>query len=412
MRWGFSQQLGPFETWDALGVRKTAGMMKERGITLAPWVEQMLEHGVESFYQSDNGRITGVYDLERGDYARYQRPEGVIVLDDLRALGKQLARNESASVLDLGDGVLCLEFHSKVNALDPLIQQMGQQALALLKDDKYVGMVIGNQAADFCAGVNLAIVMMAVVSGQLDQAAEFTKGMQQLFMEFRLSPKPIVAAPYGRVLGGGAEVTMACARRVASAETYIGLVELGVGLIPGWGGCKEFLRRVVSPHMTVPGADALPYLQKAFETIALAKVAESAEQAQLLGFFDKHDKIVMNKQRLIGEAKQAVLELVADGYTPPPAGGEPIYAIGKRGLGAIYAGVHAMRVGGYISEYDQKLAHALARVLSGGDLSSPQWVSEQYILDLEWEEASKLALEPKTQERIMAILQTGKPLRN
>jgi 3-hydroxyacyl-CoA dehydrogenase len=164
--------------------------------------------------------------------------------------------------------------------------------------------------------------------------------------------------------------------------------------------------------MTVPGADALPYLQKAFETIALAKVAESAEQARQLGFFDQHDKIVMNKRRLIGEAKQAVLELVADGYTPPPPGGEPIYAIGKRGISAIYAGVHAMRVGGYISEYDQKLAQALARVLSGGDLSSPQWVTEQYILDLEWDEASKLALEPKTQERITAILQTGKPLRN
>ena len=164
--------------------------------------------------------------------------------------------------------------------------------------------------------------------------------------------------------------------------------------------------------MTVPGADALPYLQKAFETIALAKVSESAEQARQLGFFDHHDKIVLNKRRLIGEAKQAVLELVDDGYTPPPAGGEPIYAIGRRGIGAIYSAVHAMKVGGYISEYDQKLAQALGRVLCGGDLTSPQWVTEQYILDLEFEEESTLALEPKTQERIMAILQTGKPLRN
>jgi 3-hydroxyacyl-CoA dehydrogenase len=353
-----------------------------------------------------------VYDPQRGDYTSYSQPDGIIVLDDLRAQGHELARNDSASILDLGDGVLCLEFHSKVNAFDPLIQQMGQQALELLKGDQWAGMVIGNQANDFCAGVNLAVVVMSVMSGQLDQVAAFTKGTQQLFMDFRLSPKPIVAAPYGRVLGGGAEVTMAAARRVAAAETYIGLVELGVGLIPGWGGCKEFLRRSVSPHMTVPGADALPYLQKAFETIALAKVAESAEQARQLGFFDKNDKIVLNKRRLIGEAKQAVLELVADGYTPPPAGGEPIYAIGKRGIGAIYAAVHAMKVGGYISEYDQKLAQALGRVLCGGDLTSPQWVTEQYILDLEWDEASKLALEPKTQERIMAILQTGKPLRN
>jgi 3-hydroxyacyl-CoA dehydrogenase len=242
--------------------------------------------------------------------------------------------------------------------------------------------------------------------------AEFTKGTQQLFMDFRLSDKPIVAAPYGMALGGGAEVAMASARRVAAAETYIGLVEMGMGLIPGWGGCKEMLRRVVGPHMAVPGADALPYLQKAFETIALAKVSESAEQGRQMGFLDQHDKIVMNKRRLIGEAKQAVLELAAGGYTPPAAGGEPIYAIGKRGIGAIYAAVHAMRVGGYISEYDQKLAQTLGRVLCGGDLTSPQWVTEQYILDLEFEEAGKLGLEPKTQERIMTFLQTGKPLRN
>ncbi len=273
-------------------------------------------------------------------------------------------------------------------------------------------MVVGNQAQDFCAGVNLGVIAMAVASKQLQQVADFTTGMQKLFMDFRLNPKPIVTAPYGRVLGGGAEVTMAGARRVAAAETYLGLVELSVGLIPAWGGCKELLRRVVSPHLHVPGVDPLPYLQQVFETIALAKVGESAEQVRALGFFDANDKIVMNKERLIGEAKRAVLELVASGYTPPPAGGEPIYAIGRRGLGALYTALHGMRAAGYISEYDQKLAKALAWVLCGGDLSSPQWVTEQYILDLEFEEASKLGLEPKTQERIMAILQTGKPLRN
>jgi 3-hydroxyacyl-CoA dehydrogenase len=412
MRWGFAQQLGPFEMWDAIGVGKAAGMMKERGIALAPWVEQMLAGGVDSFYRREGKRVTGVYDPASGSYQPVERPAGAIVLDELRAQGKELARNESASVLDLGDGVLCLEFHSKVNALDPLITQMGYQALDLLKRDQYVGMVIGNQANDFCAGVNLAVVVMSVMSNQLDQVAEFTKGMQQLFMRFRLSAKPVVAAPYGRVLGGGAEVTMACARRVAAAETYIGLVELGVGLIPGWGGCKEFLRRVVSPHMTAPGADPLPYLQQAFETIGLAKVAESAEQARKLGFFDADDKIVMNREQLIGEAKHTVLQLVESGYTPPPAGGEPIYAVGKRGIGAMYAAIHGMRTGGYLSDYDVTLAKALARTLCGGDLSAPQWVTEQYILDLEFEEAGQLALQPKTQERIMAILQTGKPLRN
>jgi 3-hydroxyacyl-CoA dehydrogenase len=412
MRWGFGHQLGPFETWDALGVRKTAGAMQERGIAIAPWVEQMLGKGIESFYRRDGGRVTGVYDQASGDYIALEQPAGVIVLDDLRAQGRELARNASASLLDLGGGVLCLEFHSKVNSLDPLIAEMGYQALELLNDERWVGMVIGNQAQDFCAGVNLAVAAMGVASGQLDQVKQSARSTQSLFLKFRLCPKPIVAAPYGRVLGGGAEVTMAAARRVASAETYIGQVELGVGLIPGWGGCKEFLRRIVSPPMRAGGDDALPYLQKAFETIALAKVSESAEQARRLGFLDERDKIVMNRERLIGEAKQAVLQLAAAGYTPPPPEGEPIYAIGRRGLGAIASALHGMKVGGYISDYDQKLAKALAWILCGGDLSQPQWVTEQYILDLEFEQATKLIVEPKTQERIMAILQTGKPLRN
>jgi 3-hydroxyacyl-CoA dehydrogenase len=412
MRWGFAQQLGPFDMWDAIGVGKAAGMMKERGIAVAPWIEQMLARGVESFYRRDGKRVTGVYDPAAGAYKPLERLAGAIVLDDLRAQGKELARNESASVLDLGDGVLCLEFHSKMNTLDPLIDQMGYKALELLKDDKWVGMVIGNQAQHFSAGVNLAMVLMSVTSGKLDQAREASKHTQALFMAFRTSPKPIVAAPYGMVLGGGAELSMACARRVASAETYIGLIEVGPGLIPGWGGCKELLRRVVSPHMTAPGADPLPYLQKVFETIGLAKVSESAEQARELGFFDQNDKIVMNKELLIGEAKRTVLSMVSSGYTPPPPGGEPIYAIGKRGLGAISASLHAMRVGGYASAHDEKVAKALGWVLCGGDLSAPQWVTEQYIMDLELEQTMKLVVEPKTQERMMAILQTGKPLRN
>ena len=412
MRWGFGQQLGPFQVWDALGVRKTADLMRERDIAVAPWVEKMLEQGIESFYQSDNGRVVGVYNPAAGAYMPLQRAHGVIVLDDLRAQGKELARNESASLLDLGDGVLCFEFHSKVNSLDPLIMEMGYKALELLKGDEWVGMVIGNQSTDFCAGANLGVVMMGVASGKHDQVSQFTKGMQQLFMKFRTSPKPVVAAPYGRVLGGGAEISLASARRVAAAETYIGLVELGVGIVPGWGGCKEFVRRQISPHMAAPGADALPYLQKAFETIAMAKVAESAEQGRELGFFDRDDQIVMNKERLIGAAKQAVLDLVAEDYTPPPAEGEPVYALGRRGQAAIAAAVHGMRVGGYISAYDEQLAKALGTVLCGGDLTSPQWVTEQYLLDLEFEENAKLVQNPKTQERMMAILQGGKPLRN
>jgi 3-hydroxyacyl-CoA dehydrogenase len=413
MRWGFSQQLGPFEVWDALGVRAAADIMRQRDIAVAPWVEAMLASGAESFYRRERGRVTGVWSPAEGGYAPYAPPPGVLVLDDLRAQGAEIARNPSASLLDLGDGVLCLEFHSKVNAIDPLITEMGWKALELLKTEpRWVGLVIGNQAPDFCAGVNLALLAMSVASGQLKEAEKFARGTQDLFYALRRAPKPVVAAPYGKVLGGGVEVSLAAARRVAGAECYMGLVELGVGLIPGWGGCKEFVRRHVSPHMRAPGADALPYLQKAFETIALAKVSESAEQAFALGYLDAGDRIVMNRERLVAEAKKEVLAMAAEGYAPVPEEGEPVYAIGRRGIAAMRSALHGMRAGGYISEYDQKLATALAYTVCGGDLTGPQWVTEQYILDLEAQESMKLALEPKTQERIMHILQTGKPLRN
>jgi 3-hydroxyacyl-CoA dehydrogenase len=412
MRWGFSQQLGPFETWDSLGVRKTVEVMQQHDIEVAPWVLNMLVRGHDSFYQYDNKRVVGVYDVNRHAYVPLPPREGVIVLDDLRAQGKEVARNESASLIDLGDGVLCLEFHSKMNAFDPLIEAMGRQALTMLERDEWAGMVIGNQSTDFCIGANLALAAMGVASGQIDQLKETARSTQSLFLQFRLYPKPIVAAPYGRVLGGGVEVALSAARCVAGAETYMGLVELGVGLVPGWGGCKEFVRRRLGRAMRTPHVDPLPFFQQAFETIAMAKVGESAEQSKQLGYLDEHDKIVMNKERLIAEAKKTVLELVGSGYTPPAPGGEPIYAIGRRGIAAVGSNVHQMRVGGYISAYDQRLANALAWVMSGGDLSSPQWVTEQYILDLEMEQTMQLIVEPKTQERIMTMLQSGKPLRN
>jgi 3-hydroxyacyl-CoA dehydrogenase len=412
MRWGFNQQLGPFETWDAIGVRDALGMMKERDIAVAPWVEQMLDKGIESFYRREDGRATGVYDPAKGAYVDLKQPEGVIKLDALRAQGKELARNDSASILDMGDGVLCFEFHSKMNTIDPLIMEMGYKALDLLRQDQWVGMVIGNQGENFSAGANLGVIAMAVMSGQIAEVEKFNRGTQDLFMKFRTCPRPIVAAPHSRALGGGVEVSLASARRVAAAESYMGLVEAGVGIVPGWGGCKEFVRRQVTPHMHTPNVDALPYFRQAFETIAMAKVSESAEQAKQLGYLDEDDTIVMNRERLLGEAKKAVLELVEQGYAASPPEGEPIYALGRRGMAVAGSALHGMKVGGYISEHDEKVAKALAYVMSGGDLTSPQWVTEQYLLDLEREQNAKLMMEPKTQERVMAILQTGKPLRN
>ncbi|HMA35438.1 MAG TPA: 3-hydroxyacyl-CoA dehydrogenase/enoyl-CoA hydratase family protein [Chloroflexia bacterium] len=411
LRWGFNNALGPFEIWDALGVRSTADLMRQRDIAVAPWVDTMLAQGVEQFYRRDGGRVTGVYDPAAGAYMPLTRPAAEIVLRELHGTPQELKRNDSASILDLGDGVLLLEFHAKANAIDQQIIEMGHRALRLLEQDAWRALVIGNQGTDFCVGANLGLFIGAFLSGQLNLVDEGVKALQDLLMAFRFARKPVVAAPFHRVLGGGTEITLAGARACAAAETYMGLVELGVGIIPAGGGCKELLRRHVAPQAAA-GADPLPYLQKVFETIALAKVSESGAGARALGFLDPADPVVPNEDQLIGYAKRLAIDLVEMGYTAPDRNTPSIYALGSKGKAVLLAGIAQMRWGRYISDYDAQLARKLAHVLCGGDLSAPQWVPEQYILDLERAAFMELLGEPKTQARIAHMLQTGKPLRN
>lgn len=411
MRWGFNADMGPFEIWDALGVRQTADLMRQKQIAVAPWVDHMLANGIESFYQREGNRIVGVYDPAKDAYVPLERPPTAIVLNELHGTNRELQRNDSASILDLGDGALCLEFHSKANSLDPQIAELGYAALKLLERDEWRALVIGNQGPDFCVGANLGLFIMAIQSGQYDQVEQATRQLQDLLMAFRYAPKPVVTAPFKRVLGGGTEVSLSGARIVAAAETYMGLVEFGVGLIPAGGGCKELLRRIVAPHV-VDGGDVLPLLQKVFETIAFAKVSESAAQAREMGFLSQLDQIVMNDDHLIGEAKRVALHLAEHGYTPPNRSDTPIYVLGRRGKAAMLTAIKQMEWGRFISAHDALIARKLAHVLAGGDLSAPQWVSEQYILDLEREAFVALMREGKTQERIGHMLQMGKPLRN
>lgn len=411
MRWGFNLEMGPFEMWDALGVRKTVELMHQRGIAVPAWVEQMLAKGYETFYRYEDGRLTGVYDPGRGEYVAIERPPTVIVLRELHGTRAELRRNASASLLDLGDGVLCLEFHAKANALDPQIFDMGYAALDLLERDAWQALVIGNQGPDFSVGANLGLFIGAVQSGQLGMVEPAVKQMQDLLLALRYAAKPVVTAPFRRVLGGGTEVALHGARIVAAAETYMGLVEFGVGLIPAGGGCKEVLRRIVAPNVR-EGVDVLPFIQQAFELIGFAKVSESAAHARQLGFLGPLDRIVMNDDELIGEAKRVALQLVEEGYTPPLRRDTPIYAVGQRAKAAMLTAIKQMEWGRFISPYDAHIARKLAHVLAGGDLSAPQWVSEQYILDLEREAFLSLLGEPKTQERIAHMLKTGKPLRN
>ena len=399
-RWGFSHEMGPFELWDALGVRVTAEAMHKSGIAVAPWVTEMLAAGNENFYR--NGSY---YDPVRRSYVPIVADPQTIDLAD----GRVVRENKGASLIDIGDGVLCLEFHTKMNTLDDDVRGMIVQSVEELEHGAWTGMVIGNDGADFCVGANLAGGLGPNGSEALDRGV---KSMQDALMAVRFCAKPIVTAPFGRALGGGAEVAMAGARIVAAAETYMGLVEVGVGLVPGAGGCKELVRRVVSPAVKqAPNADPLPFVQNVLQTIATAKVSTSAAEARFLGFLHSADRIVMNRDRLIAEAKEEVLELAAHGYTAPVRE-KSCYAAGRDVLAALKAGIYVLQQGAYMSEYDAFLSSRLASILCGGDLSSGQWVDEQFLLDREREVFVALCRQPKTLERIQHMLSTGKPLRN
>ena len=375
MRWGFSHDLGPFELWDALGVRATAEAMTKYGVDVPAWVLQK-----ESFYPS---------------VAKAER--------------RIVRENKGASLIDIGDGVLQLEFHTKMNTLDDDIRTMMVQSVEELEKGAWIGMVIGNDGADFCVGANLASGLSSNGSEALNRAV---KAMQDALMAIRFCGKPIVAAPFGRTLGGGAEIAMAASRIVAASETYMGLVEVGVGLVPAAGGCKELIRRVVSPAMDhTPNADPLPFVQNVLQTIGMAKVSSSGAEARELGFLTDADRVVMNRDHLIAEAKEEVVEMAAHGYSAP-AREKNCYASGRDVLAALKAGIYVMQQGAFMSEYDAVISSRLASILCGGDLSAGQWVSEQFLLDREREVFVALCREPKTVERIQFMLASGKPLRN
>ncbi|NDJ76916.1 MAG: enoyl-CoA hydratase/isomerase family protein, partial [Chloroflexi bacterium] len=342
-------------------------------------------------------------------YVPLDRDPRAVLIKDLHAAGKKVAGMASASLLDMGDGVALLEFHSKANSIDDDIIKMGWKALDYLKSD-FDGLVVGNQGDHFSAGANIFLIMMLAQQEQWDQIEAVTRELQTLFQELRYASRPVVTAPFGMALAGGAEFMMAGARTVASAELYTGLVEIGVGLIPAGTGCKELLRRVVNPVMRTPNADVLPHLQKVFEAIALAKVSESAKQARELGFLRPADRIVLNSDHLLHAAKQEVLHLVSSGYTPLPP--QKIWAAGRDALAALRIAVYTLHQGRFATDHEALIADKLAYILCGGDLSEPGWVPEQYILDLEREAFVDLCKEPKTQERIGHMLQFNKPLRN
>ncbi|HJY27176.1 MAG TPA: 3-hydroxyacyl-CoA dehydrogenase/enoyl-CoA hydratase family protein [Pyrinomonadaceae bacterium] len=410
MRWGFGWELGPFEVWDAIGVEKSVSRMKEEGISVPANVEQMLASDATSFYKKENGQQS-YFDFASGKYVPLADPPGVLVLKSIKDRTGVIKKNAGASLIDIGDGVACLEFHSKMNAIGGDTLQMLKFALGEVEKN-FVGLVVGNQGPNFCVGANIMLMLMEAQEENWDELDMMARVFQTATMSLRYSPKPVVVAPFQMVFGGGCEMVLHADRVRAAGETYIGLVEVGVGIIPAGGGTKEMLVRVMdSIPKGVDDADPFPFVKRAFETIALAKVATSAEEARSLGFLSADDTISMNADRLIADAKKEVLALAASGYVQPQQR-KDVLALGAPALATLKLGIHQMKRAGYISDHDAEIGTQLARILTGGDLNHPTRVSEQYLLDLEREAFLKLVGMRKTQERIGHMLKTGKPLRN
>jgi 3-hydroxyacyl-CoA dehydrogenase len=403
-RWGFAHEAGPFEIWDMLGVAETAEKMQAAGHEIAGWVQEMLASGHDSFYK--DGRY---YDFTSKSYQPLEQDKNIILVKDLYADNKEVARNASASLLDMGDGVLLLEFHAKLNAIDTGMVAMAYEGLARLDND-FEAMVIGNNGQDFCVGANIAMIGIAAAQGMWDQIDEQIRALQDITFKLRHAPKPVVTAPHQRVLGGGVEWAMAGWTAAADHETYMGLVEVGVGLVPAGGGIKELIRRQINPVMKTEHADVLPIMQKVFQQVATAQVATSAWEARDMGYLLDTDTIVMNSDHRLARAKQIALQMAAAGVRPPEV--EKVYAAGRDTLTALKLGVKSFQWGNYASDHDALIGRKLAYILCGGDLSAPAWVDPWYILDLEREAFKSLLGEEKTRDRIMHMLQTGKPLRN
>ncbi len=425
MRLGFNWELGPFELWDAAGVDVTVARMKKEGKPLAANVEKLLAAGHKGWYLDDAKSRSGrkSWSLQTESWQPVQVPAGVWSVTVAKKSNGVVKKNSGASLVDLGDGVACIEFHSKMNSLGAdIISLISQTLKPNGPGDNFDAFVITNDATNFSVGANLMLLLMSVQEEEWDDVDLAIRQFQGMTQAVKFSPKPVVSAPFGLCLGGGTEISLHAAARQPHAELYTGLVEVGVGLLPGGGGCKEMLLRAVDGASAARGGrisgdalagsiEMLEAMKRAFELIATAKVATSAHEARSLGFLDERDRITMNRERVLSDAKARVLELVRAGYEPPVPRTD-IPAPGENLLATLKMGVHMMRQGDYITDYEVKLGGKIAEVLCGGNVTPGSLVSEQYILDLEREGFKSLCGEKKTQERIQYTLKTGKTLRN
>jgi 3-hydroxyacyl-CoA dehydrogenase len=424
MRLGFNWELGPFELWDAAGVEATVARMKKEGKPVPANVERLLASGQKSWYIDDPKSPAGrkYWELGTESWESVQVPAGVWSVTVAKKSNGVVKKNSGASLVDLGDGVACIEFHSKMNSLGADIISLITQSLKPGgPGDGFDAFVVTNDATNFSVGANLMLLLMSVQEEEWDDVDLAIRQFQGMTQAIKFSPKPVVSAPFGLCLGGGTEISLHAAARQPHAELYTGLVEVGVGLLPGGGGCKEMLLRAVNSAAASRGkvsgealagsVEMVEAMKKAFEAIATAKVATSAHEARGLGFLSDSDRISMNRERVLSDAKARALELVRAGYEPPVPRTD-IPAPGENLLAALKMGVYMMRQGDFITDYEVKLGGKIAEVLCGGNVTPGTPVSEQYILDLEREGFKSLCGEKKTQERIQFTLKTGKTLRN
>lgn len=406
MKWGFGWEIGPFETWDAIGVRKSVERMQQEGEAVPSWVLDMLEAGHETFYKNENGNV---YYFDNAAYTQLEFNKKEIHLKRLKEQKGILKQNTGASLIDIGDDVALLEFHTKGNAIGMDIMQMMNEALEEVNRN-YKGLVIGNQGKHFSVGANLAMMLFEAQDDNFFELDMVVNKFQQMALKIKYNEKPVVVAPFNMAVGGGAEISLPAAAIQASAETYIGLVEFGVGLIPGGGGTKELYMKMLRSIPQEVDFDLSKVAHNVFEKVAMAQVSTSAEEAKEKGFLNSNDAISVNFDHLLYDAKQKVLALAATNYQAPKR--EKIPVTGDSGYASMLLGAKSLQFGGYASEHDVKIAEKLAFVLSGGRIREGTFIDEQAMLDLEREAFLSLIGEPKTQARMQHMLVKGKPLRN
>ncbi len=413
LKWGFNFEMGPFETWDAIGLEKSIEKMEKDGMAVPQKVRNMLAAGNTAFYKTEAGKRF-YYDFAGKAYKEQVVSKKIISLAALKSTGNVVKENSSASLIHLGDDVFCLELHTKMNSLNQEIIEFLPEVMEAV-DKNAAGLVIGNQAGGmpgaFCAGANLMDVAAAVQENRFADLEKMIAGLQYGLLNLRYAPFPVVAAPFGLALGGGCELCLASDRTVAHAELYMGLVEIGVGLLPAGGGCLNLWRKfLASVPAAVTDLDLAKFFIPVFMSIAMAKVSMSAAEARANGFLGPNDRIVFNRDHLIGEAKKEVLKMLDDGYAPPLKG--MIRVLGQAAQGMVAVQISDMSYGGFISEYDAFLARRIAYVISGGDVRDNAEVTDDVILSLERQAFIDFLKEEKTQARIEHMLKTGKPLRN